>query len=468
MSNTASKSNNRVKGVGQTGNVISDRAGINTFVRYIGRINIIILMSFFFKFLRKNSKGASVENILFQIICNQALGDSRHLVYFDHLKEDKGYAAALETKQDNLISSHTVKRFYNSISSKMLILFRVVLLRLFIWRLHISNPDIIILNLDVMPMDNNDAKKREGVNYTYKKVFGFAPIQMTWGKFIIDSIFRSGEKHSNHEDDAIKMIRRVVERIKSKYNHNTPIIIRMDSGYFDQKLFNAMEEIGIGYIVGGVFFPDIKHFLGNIPHKEFKPHFGKKDEDIWEYFEFGDCRKSWSNKKFRRAIFYRSIFEENRCLLPGTRPGTCVYTNLGMGQIIDDQLKQIDHDHLFLPEEVIRSYQQRGTDELVHRSLKEFGFEQLPFQNFTSNASVYYMMAISFFLYESFKEDVTDPVIPVSATPTTLRRKLFDIAGHFIKTGGKIILNVTESTMNALNFKELWERCIKPPPIAWA
>lgn len=468
MSKTAKKSNNCVNGVGQTGNVISDRAGINTFVRYIGRINIIILISFFFKLLRKSSKGASVEDIIFQIICNQALGDSRHLVYFDTLKEDKGYAAALETTQDNLVSSHTVKRFYNSISFKMLVLFRVVLLRLFIWRLHVSNPELIIINLDVMVMDNNDAKKREGVKYTYKKVCGFAPIQMTWGKFIIDAIFRSGEKHSNHEDDAIKMIRRTVEKIKSKYNPNTPIIIRMDSGYFDQKLFNAMEELGIGYIVGGVFFPDVKNFLSNIPQKEFKPHFGKKDEDIWEFFEFGDCRKSWNNKKFRRAIFYRSIVEDKQYMLPGTRPGTCIYTNLGMGQVIDEQLMQIDHAHLFLPEEVIRSYQQRGTDELVHRSLKDFGYEQLPFQDFTPNAAVYYMMVISFFLYESFKEDVTNPVIPISATPTTLRRKLFDIAGHFIKTGGKIILNVTASAMNALKFKELWERCSKAPPISWA
>jgi len=34
------------------------------------------------------------------------------------------------------------------------------------------------------------------VQPTYKRVEGFAPLQMTWGRFLIDAVFRGGKKHS--------------------------------------------------------------------------------------------------------------------------------------------------------------------------------------------------------------------------------------------------------------------------------
>jgi hypothetical protein len=463
-----SHENCNVDGIDVTKNNITDRAGIITFSKYIKKINIIHCLAYFFNKIRKSKKGASVDSIFHQIICNYALGDSRSVSYFDILAKDKGYASAIETSQSKLISSHTVKRFYKSIPSPMLILFRLALLNLFIWRLQISNPEIVVINLDAMVMNNNDAAKREGVEFTYKKINGYTPIQMTWGRFIIDAIFRSGSKHSNHEDDALKMIRRMVKCIRKKFNQDVPILIRMDSGYFDQKLFAEMESLGIGYIVGGVFYPPVKSFINSIPDTAFKPHFGKTDEDFWEYVEFKDHRDSWKKDEYRRAIFYRHLLEEKQLLLPECRPGTSIYTNLGMGQAIDSQLEQAGFIHLIQPEAIIHAYQQRGTDELVHRSLKEFGYEQLPFQKFTPNAAVYFTMLIAFFLFESFKEDVSAPVIPVGATPTTFRRRLIDIAGHFIRHSEKIILKVTATAMRELNFKELWERCLKAPPMIWA
>jgi hypothetical protein len=45
-----------------------------------------------------------------------------------------------------------------------------------------------------MVMDNDDALKREGVDPTYKKVKGFQPLQMYWGRYLIDAIFRNGLK----------------------------------------------------------------------------------------------------------------------------------------------------------------------------------------------------------------------------------------------------------------------------------
>lgn len=464
--NTENKEKPVVNKVDSTSNLISGRAGINAYLRYIKSIGIISIMVSMFSFIRKSKKGAPVGNIFEQILCNFALGDSRSVSYFNVLKNDEGYASAIETNKKDMVSSYTVKRFYSAIPECCLGLFRSVLRRLFVWRLSIEKPDAITINIDAMVMDNDDAAKREGVKPTYKKVRGFAPLQMTWGPYIIDAIFRSGEKHSNHDDETLTMIQGIVKLIREKYDPNVPIIIRMDSGFRDQKLFKAMEDLEIGYIVGGVFHPDVKSLLGTLHDKDFKPHFGKKDEDIWEFFEYGDRRGTWDT--YRRTIFYRPLLHEKRFLLPISRPGTIIYTNLGMGYRIDQQLKETGYDYLILPEEIIRSYQKRGADELVHRSLKDFGYEELPFDNFTANSALYFMMLIAFFLFEAFKFDVGDTVIPVTATPTTFRRKLIDIAGHFVKHSGMIILKVTETVMRELNFKELWARCTKAPPIAWA
>jgi hypothetical protein len=58
-----------------------------------------------------------------------------------------------------------------------------------------------------------------------------------------------------------------------------------------------------------------------------------------------------------------------------------------MGKAIDEQLKEWGQDDLLETEKIIDLYQDRGRDELVHRALKDFGFEELPFKCFAPNAA---------------------------------------------------------------------------------
>ena len=59
---------------------------------------------------------------------------------------------------------------------------------------------------------------------------------MTRDRFIIDAVFRGGKKHCNHGDTVEKMVRHIVSKIRNKYREDVPIIIKTDSGFFDQKL----------------------------------------------------------------------------------------------------------------------------------------------------------------------------------------------------------------------------------------
>ena len=106
-------------------------------------------------------------------------------------------------------------------------------------------------------------------------------------------------------------------------------------------------------------------------------------------------------------------------------------------------------------EKIIECAHSRGRDELVHRALKDFGSEELPFKKFAPNAADYYCMVLAFFLFESFKEDVCSEIIPFVAYATTVRRKLIDCAAKIVKTSGKIILKVTSATWKNLKFDVL-------------
>ena len=58
---------------------------------------------------------------------------------------------------------------------------------------------------------------------------------------------------------------------------------------------------------------------------------------------------------------------------------------------------------------------------------------------------------------EASKHDaVDDNIIPISAYATTLRRRLFDIAGKIVRHAGEIELKVTRAVMESLRFDEIW------------
>ena len=69
-------------------------------------------------------------------------------------------------------------------------------------------------------------------------------------------------------------------------------------------------------------------------------------------------------------------------------------------------------------------------------------------------------MLISFFLFETFKEDVGADIFPLTWYATTFRRTYIDVAARIVRTGRRIILKVTRAGWEALRFDVLWERCV--------
>lgn len=460
MKQNEDKSNSRISKVEVTTDTLTGRGGMALFVRYIEKVGICALLLELFGHIRKSKKGAAVYNIFKQVLCYFYDGTSRHLTYFDELKRDEGYAGIIESTPGDMISSHQVKRFFKMFTWLSGKIFRKILQRMFIWRLRIDKPEVIDVTLDTMVLDNDEAEKRHGVSPTYKDKEGFQPLHLIWNNKIVDMIFRGGKKHGNYGRTAINMLRDMVKLIRAEYSATVPIIVRIDSGFFDEKILEALQKLNVLFIVSGKMYSSVKEYVGAQGGKWQRYDNGHQE---WDYVEFGYRCESWG--RFYRAIYTRPYYEGEQRLLDFARPDNIILTNIGINEEALAGCSEALREEITKTESVISSHHQRGADELPHRGIKDFGFEELPFKRFAANSAVYYCMVIAFFLFETFKEDVLVEVMPIGSYATTVRRKALDFAAKIVNKGRQITLKITKSVMEALKFDRLWDRCNNPVPI---
>ena len=444
----------QIQAIQPTDDQLTGRAGLGLFAMYLRNIQLFPIIDRLFGKLRKNSKGLPITELFVQMLSFFMDGTSRHLVWFDQLKVDESYAAVLGTGR--LASSHTMKRFFSAFSIQRVYLFRKLLQDLFVWRLKLTKPPVIVLGLDTTVFDNDDAEKRHGVEPTYKKVKGFQPLQLNWGRYVVDAVFRGGKKHSNHGDTVDMMLLHMVKKIRKAYRKEVPIIVRMDAGFYDDDLFETCEYLKIGYMCGGKQYVNvIDEASESIDWQAYKKV--TDDQTSWMYTDFMCKQKKW--KKERRTIF-SVLWEDNgQYFLDGLCRDTVIITNIGMGEKIDEQLRAINEEQWFEAETILAQYHNRGTDELTNRALKTFGHEQLPFKRFPANAAWYYLMLLGNNLFESFKEDVTESVIPVSVYADTFRRQFIDTAGKIVRHAGNVFMKVPRAAYERLQFGKLFEIC---------
>jgi len=454
-------SSRRINKIGTTNDTITGRGGLSLFSRYLEQIGIWDILNSKFGIIRKSSKGLPVWILFKQVFCFFFDGTCRHLTYFDQIKKDTGYAAAIETKCSQMASSHMIKRFFKLFGWWFGGHFRWVLKRLFIWRLKLTKPDEIELYVDSMVMNNDDAQKRHGVQPTYKKEKGFQPLHLIWKGMIVDAIFRGGSKNGNFGNTVVNIVTGLVHLIRSEYSETVTIILRCDGGFFDIKNYEAFNALNIAFIASGKVYEAVKEQAGNADKSYWNSYNGK--EQKWQFLEFGFRCNNW--KRFFRAFYTHCLYEGQQMLLDFARPDNVILTNIGINDKVLENCTPERQQHWLQPETIINSYHQCGTDELAHRGLKDFASEKLPFKRFSQNSAFYYCMLIAFFLFETFKEDVASEVVSITSYATTVRRILVDIAAKIVEKGRIITLKVSSSAMDALRFDTLWANCQNPPPI---
>lgn len=446
-----------------TTDCLSDRGGLAPLMRYLDGTELVQALSGTFSKFRQRESGMSISDILRQVIAFFLDGSSTHLTYFDHLKKDPGYCAILETDPSKMASSHAIKRFFGKMSSVVCRQFRFSLRKAFTNRVRQEKPEVLELFLDTMVLDNDDASCRQGVSPTYKKVQGFQPLQLIWDGQVIDAQFRGGSKNGNHGLTAVNMIKQAVRLARKELGSDLPVIVRMDGGFFDGDLFRRLDVNNIGFVCTARQSKHLKEFALALESTEWKRF--SNERQTWSYTEFGTRCLKW--KRFYRVVYMKPDYEGDQRVFDFARRDQAIITNMGSYRGLFLNVPDSTRETLFQVERLIREHHAKGADELTHRGIKDFGFEKLPFKAFGSNVAFYYLMIIAYNIMTWYKRDVLQGLVGRSSYATTVRRQAIDFAAKIVKTGRKIILKVTTSTMERLRLDLLWERCNKVPKMIW-
>lgn len=265
-----------------TSDKISGRGGLTFFLRYARQTGFYGIALSILGFVCTSRKGLSLKQFIPQMLAYFIDGTDMSMSGFDRKKEDAGYAAVLENTKAEMASSHQMKRFFSKLGVVKNGIYRKILHRLFIWRLKLEKPGIIILDIDTMVLNNDDSKKKEGCEPTYKKKKGFQPLHISWGSFLIDVLFRNGKAHSNHGTDYIDTVRDIVELIRKRYSADIPIVLLADSGFFDQKAFEYFEEeLKILYLVTGKMYEKTREYVKGVDAEQSRKEFGTSKTGVY-------------------------------------------------------------------------------------------------------------------------------------------------------------------------------------------
>ena len=109
-----------------------------------------------------------------------------------------------------------------------------------------NGEEYIPLDIDVTPFINPNVHK-EGVECTYKKEDGFAPIMAYLGSYALCFELRPGSQHS--ENGALEFVSRCFKIIKQLNLDLSKILVRLDSAHDAGDLIKLLDKFGVKYLI---------------------------------------------------------------------------------------------------------------------------------------------------------------------------------------------------------------------------
>lgn len=434
----------KIRKVETTNECLSSRSGLAPYVNFLNGNGIASELQETLSHLRQSSKGIKLSDAFFQLLLFFADGTYSCLEGFDKLKDNESWQKL--HGGDKTLNTGQLKRLLTKITPTEINLLRPIIRQVFLSALRASNPKKVVLFLDSCVYDNDGSKCRGGVKPTYKRKKGYHPVNLIWHGLYVDTVFQRGDYSTNHDGVAIKMLEETIPLIRQELGEDIQIIVRMDGGYYDQKIFTACDKLSINFVCAGKRYRD-HQYLEQRALESFDGVF-RNNNSQWHFCRFQERRATWTEKMEYRSLFLRATEENGEALLG--LDSRIILTNLDEKECSDEQIIKYDHS--------------RGMDELTHRAAKEFCDEKMPCLDYCANAFWYTLSIIAFNLFQIFKRNIA--CFPYNAYPNTVRRKLFDLAGKIVGGGRSLKLKISKWKMKELKFQNIWQRSLIPWPIA--
>ena len=234
------------------------------------------------------------------------------------------------------------------------------------WRFDERDYSYAPLDIDVSPFDNSETKK-EGIGYTYKGFFGYAPIFAYLGLegYAVGGELRGGSVHS--QNGAVEFIRRSVDCARRITDQK--LLLRVDSGHDSSDTLRVCQDLAIDFVL--------------------KRNLHRKHPELWLAIakEHGEAMQERSGKmvyRGKRQVTVRKV----------EQPVFEVFevverTTLANGQVLIAPEIEVTAWYTSLDQPVsriIKLYCDHGTSEQYHSELKtDLDIERLPSGKFATN-----------------------------------------------------------------------------------
>ncbi len=215
-----------------------------------------------------------------------------------------------------------------------------------------------------------------------------------------------------------------VEFLKACLNKLPPYVyrirLRADSGFFDHKFIESLEEANIGYCIVVKMTPPIKEKVGNLRYHRFR-----RD---WAVAEFSYQPYRWK-KPHRFVVIRRPLPEKDSEQLT-------LFT-------LKHYAYQVFVTNLPLrAEKLWYFYKSRTTIEIIIRELKEsFALGRIPTNNFQANQAYFSLLLLAYNIVNWFKRFCLPPRFQ-NATLETIRTEFLVLPARLVKTDNRNILKL--------------------------
>lgn len=246
---------------------------------------------------------------------------------------------------------------------------------------------------------------------------------------------RRGDAHA--ANNFVSFLEDTLDKLKGKQVG----LIRLDSGFYDQEVFKALEKRDLSYIVAARFYWPIQRAISR------QRTWLKLDEGI-EVAETIYQSPVW--EKARRMIMVRQRIDQHpqctgKTLRLFSDEGiyqhyrySCYITNLTLSAA-----------------DVWRLYRQRATSENRIKELKyDFGLGSFNIQNFYGTEAALNFVMLAYNLMSLFRQFILNS--RTQHTLSTLRYKTFAIGAYLVKSGNTTVLKLSLVLKRREWFSGLW------------
>lgn len=253
-------------------------------------------------------------------------------------------------------------------------------------------------------------------------------------KLVANMWLRSGDTSSSH--NFLSFLEDTLDKLK----HKTVSLLRLDSGFHSQEIFDYLEQKQLSYIVAARFYEPIQHLISR------QQTWLAVDRGI-EITETTYQGHGW--EKPRRVVIVRQLIKERP-----KAPGKALRL-----------FEQTEHQQYrysayitnltLAAAEIWRLYRGRGDAENRIKELKyDFGFDSFNLKAFEGTQAALTFAMIAYNLMSLFRQFILQG--RTQQMLSTLRYKAFAIGAYFEQDQGRYILKLALSLKRREWFSGLW------------